>query len=140
VSDTPETDNNDYAHTFLEQYGHESSLQGSPVDWADFARRLEIERDMLKSELNEWKTLKTWGGAPEIIDQFIKGQQMRIYAAQEVETDLQAERALADRLAEAANAVIDQWETPNWKLTASTATYMNTLRNTLAAWKEARND
>ena len=52
--------------------------------------------------------------------------------------ELQRERALADRLAEAANVVIDQWETPNWKLTEPTATCMNTLRNTLAAWKEAR--
>jgi hypothetical protein len=138
VSDTPETDNNDYAHTFLEQYGHESSLQGSPVDWADFARRLEIERDMLKSELNEWKTLKTWGGAPEIIDQFIKGQQMRIYAAQEVETDLQAERALADRLADALMStdaiirkevsLVGRWDSPV------------ICKEAIAAWKEARND
>ena len=51
-----------------------------------------------------------------------------------------AERALADRLAGAANVVIDQWETPNWKLTEPTATCMNTLRNTLAAWKEARGE
>ena len=53
---------------------------------------------------------------------------------------LDRERALADRLAEAANAVIDQWETPNWRLRESTAKYMNTLRNTLAAWKEARSE
>lgn len=57
-----------------------------------------------------------------------------------LERELQAEHALADRLAEAANAVIDQWESPNWKLTEPTATYMNTLRNTIDAWKEARND
>jgi hypothetical protein len=36
-------------------------------------------------ELNEWKTLKSWGGTPEIINDFIKGQQSRIYAAQEAE-------------------------------------------------------
>ena len=53
---------------------------------------------------------------------------------------LDRERALADRLAEAANAVIDQWETPNWRLRESTAKYMNTLRNTLTAWKEARSE
>lgn len=51
---------------------------------------------------------------------------------------LATERALADRLAGAANAVIDQWDTPNWKLTETTATYMNTLRNTINAWKEVR--
>ena len=57
-----------------------------------------------------------------------------------LERERDSERALADRLAEAANAVIDQWETPNWKLTEPTATYMHTLRNTLAAWKEARSE
>ena len=54
--------------------------------------------------------------------------------------ELDRERALADRLAKAANAVIDQWETPNWKLTEPTATYMHALRNTLTAWKEARSE
>jgi hypothetical protein len=57
-----------------------------------------------------------------------------------LEAELDFERALADRLAEAANAVIDQWETPNWRLRESTAKYMNTLRNALTAWKEARSE
>ena len=55
-----------------------------------------------------------------------------------LEAELDFERSLADRLAEAANAVIDQWETPNWRLRESTAKYMNTLRNTVTTWKEAR--
>ena len=61
-----------------------------------------------------------------------------IHGSHPMREQLYEERALADRLAEAANVVIDQWETPNWKLTEPTATCMNTLRNTLAAWKEAR--
>jgi predicted RNase H-like nuclease (RuvC/YqgF family) len=36
-------------------------------------------------ELNEWKTLTSWGGTPEIINDFIKGQQSRICAAQGAE-------------------------------------------------------
>jgi len=36
-------------------------------------------------ELNEWRTLMSWGGTPEIINEFIKGQQSRIYAAQDAE-------------------------------------------------------
>jgi hypothetical protein len=36
-------------------------------------------------ELNEWRTLMSWGGTPEIINDFIKGQQSRIYAAQDAE-------------------------------------------------------
>ena len=60
--------------------------------------------------------------------------------ARRLERERDSERALADRLAEAANAVIDQWETPNWRLRESTAKYMNTLRNTVTAWKEARSE
>ena len=78
---------------------------------------------MLKRELNEWKILRSWGGNSEIIDKFIEGQQMRIYAAQEVETDLQAERSLADRLADALT---------------NPATYV--ALEALAAWKEARGE
>ncbi len=63
-----------------------------------------------------------------------------LLAALRIQEELVSERDLADRLAEAAKEVIEQWETPNWKLTEPTATYMNKLMNTLAAWKEARND
>jgi hypothetical protein len=45
-------------------------------------------------ELSEWKTLSGWGDTPEIINDFIKGQQSRIYAAQDAEEQ-------RDRLAEA---------------------------------------
>ena len=51
-------------------------------------------------ELNEWKTLSGWGGTPEIIDDFIKGQQSRIYAAQEAEEQRDEAREYADKLAE----------------------------------------
>ncbi len=47
--------------------------------------KLEIELAAVKQELNEWKTLQTWGGTPQIVDEFIKGQQTRIYAAQDAE-------------------------------------------------------
>ena len=51
-------------------------------------------------ELSEWKTLSGWGGTPEIINDFIKGQQSRIYAAQEAEEQ-------RDRLAEALERVLE---------------------------------
>jgi len=44
-------------------------------------------------ELSEWKTLMSWGGTPEIINDFIKGQQSRIYAAQKAEAKLDEARA-----------------------------------------------
>jgi hypothetical protein len=77
-------------------------------------------------ELNEWRTLMSWGGTPEIINDFIKGQQSRIYAAQEAEEQ-------RDRLAEVAQAVWDRWETPLWKDHPPTALVMNKLRDALTA-------
>jgi len=50
-------------------------------------------------ELNEWRTLMSWGGTPEIINNFIKGQQSRIYAAQDAEEQ-------RDRLAEALERIL----------------------------------
>jgi DNA anti-recombination protein RmuC len=52
---------------------------------ADFARKLERERDEAREELQQWKMLCAWGGTPEHIDQFIKGQQSRIHQAQDIE-------------------------------------------------------
>lgn len=43
------------------------------------------QRDDARGELGEWKTLQSWGGTPEIINDFIKGQQNRIHAAQNAE-------------------------------------------------------
>ena len=67
---TPETDNNEYAHLFIEQNGYESPLQESPEEWADFARRLERERDveraladLLASSL--LLTLSAWITSPD---------------------------------------------------------------------------
>ena len=77
-------------------------------------------------ELNEWRTLMSWGGTPEIINDFIKGQQSRIYAAQEAEEQ-------RDSLAEVAQAVWDRWETPLWKDHPPTALVMNKLRDALTA-------
>ena len=45
---------------------------------ADFARKLERERDEAREEIKEWKTLCLWGGTPEHIHGFIRGQQSRI--------------------------------------------------------------
>lgn len=38
-----------------------------------------------REELIQWRTLRSWGGTPQIIDDFIKGQQSRIHAAQDAE-------------------------------------------------------
>jgi Asp-tRNA(Asn)/Glu-tRNA(Gln) amidotransferase A subunit family amidase len=48
---------------------------------------VSLERELAEAsqELNEWKTLQSWGGTPQIVDEFIKGQQSRIHAAQDAE-------------------------------------------------------
>jgi len=61
---------------------------GGPPTWhihADFARQLERELAEAREELIQWRTLRSWGGTPQIIDDFIKGQQSRIHAAQDAE-------------------------------------------------------
>ena len=40
--------------------------------------KLERERDEAREEIKEWKTLCLWGGTPEHIHGFIRGQQSRI--------------------------------------------------------------
>jgi len=46
-----------------------------PTEWA---QQLEQERDEAREEIKEWKTLCLWGGTPEHIHGFIRGQQSRI--------------------------------------------------------------
>ena len=72
---------------------------------ASMMRDVMRERDKAEAELKEWSLLNLWGGTPEIIHNFVKGQQARIHAAQDVEAELDAtkERALtlADSLDQA---------------------------------------
>lgn len=51
----------------------------------------------------------------------------------DVEKIRQLERELAD-LKEAAQAVVERWDTPSWKDVPYTAVYINRLRATLLGW------
>jgi hypothetical protein len=69
---------------------HLASLQmrdnyGPTETLNETAMRLSRELAEARQELSEWKTLQSWGGTPQIVDEFIKGQQTRIYAAQDAE-------------------------------------------------------
>lgn len=68
---------------------------GHATPWV-VAAVTDLERQLAEAreQLTEWRTLTSWGGTPEIIDQFIRGQQTRIHAAQNAEEQ-------RDRLAEA---------------------------------------
>jgi hypothetical protein len=65
-------------------------IGGLEVVPASFARTLEKQRDEAREELSEWRILNGWGGTPEIINDFIKGQQTRIHHAQDLEAELTA--------------------------------------------------
>ena len=68
--------------------------------------RLDAEKPWLKeanaraeraeAALAEWSVLNLWGGTPEIIHEFIKGQQNRIHHCQDLETELAHLRAAID--------------------------------------------
>jgi hypothetical protein len=74
-------------------------LQGKLIDACDamlglvnmsseqLVKIVSLERELAEArqELSEWKTLQSWGGTPQIVDEFIKGQQSRIHAAQDAE-------------------------------------------------------
>lgn len=82
----------------------------------DFARRLERERDEAREELQQWKMLHAWGGTPEHIDQFIRGQQSRIHEAQEIELvceQLERERDEALSLITKTKAILQQVDLPD---------------------------
>lgn len=77
---------------------------------ADFARKLERERDEAREELQQWKMLCAWGGTPEHIDQFIKGQQSRIHQAQDIEETCEQLERERDEAREQLQAMRDELE------------------------------
>ena len=104
-----------------------------PEEYYELRQRLERERDEALAYADKLAAGLPEGMLPKDVEVLRDAN-----LALAVERD--SERAIADSLAEAAKAVIDQWETPNWRLRESTATYMNALRNTITAWKEARGE
>ena len=99
-------------------------MNGVEIVWPYFARQLETELARLRAQndqvsdnlsavgkaynaekdraekaeaaLAEWSVLNLWGGTPEIIHEFIKGQQNRIHHCQDLETELAHLRAAID--------------------------------------------
>jgi len=156
MSDTPETD----AAT------HDLSDYGPPVpcsrgDWvtADYARKLERERD-------EWrKKFELSVDAVEIAARLARAESERDEAREalenhtastihschdqcqrpmcvlrrerdEVTTKLAELSSLAELIVEKATALIARWDQPSWKDTAPTAGFINALRNAVEAYEE----
>jgi hypothetical protein len=93
-TDTPRTDK--FTSTW--------DFHDEPFEAAEHARTLERELTAAREELSEWSILNGWGGTPEIINDFIKGQQTRIHYAQNLDEELTAVTEQRDRLAEALKA------------------------------------
>jgi hypothetical protein len=72
--------------------GATNHATGTPLSQA-IARAEKAE-----AELADWSILNLWGGTPEIVHEFIKGQQTRIHHCQDIEAELATERARLDWL------------------------------------------
>ena len=70
--------------------------------------KLETELTAAQAEIAEWRILNGWGGTPEIINDFIKGQQTRIHYAQNLDEELTAVTEQRDRLAVALWNMLNQ--------------------------------
>jgi hypothetical protein len=68
------------------------------VNWMQESERQQARAERAEAELKEWSPLNIWGGTPGFIHAFVKGQQARIHAAQDIEVELAAERARLDWL------------------------------------------
>lgn len=79
---------------------------GNVIPTESFVGDLQRELTAAQEELAEWSILKGWGGTPEIINDFIKGQQTRIHYAQNIEEELTAVTEQRDRLVEALRKAI----------------------------------
>ena len=62
------------------------------------AERYRLASLKLDAQIADWSVLNLWGGTPEIIHEFVKGQQARIHYCQDLEAELSAERARLDWL------------------------------------------
>jgi hypothetical protein len=54
----------------------------------EYTAKMQAELTAARAEIAEWRILNGWGGTPEIINDFIKGQQTRIHLAQNLEEEL----------------------------------------------------
>jgi hypothetical protein len=79
----------DELHTVIDNAGYPSGK-----DYAAMTARAE----KAEAELADWSVLKGWGGTPEIVHKFIKGQQTRIHHCQDIEAELATERTRLDYL------------------------------------------
>jgi DNA repair exonuclease SbcCD ATPase subunit len=64
----------------------QSSLR-SLESYIDKLKQFAERAERAEAEIAEWSVLNLWGGTPEIVHEFIKGQQARIHRCQDLEAD-----------------------------------------------------
>lgn len=92
---------------FLEMAGR-GCISGHVSEWPQLVPSCKWaveEIAKLQARVKEWEVLCAWGGNPEAVHDFIKGQQNRIHAAQEVEKERDA---LKKRLEEVAQILTEE--------------------------------
>ena len=75
----------------------QSSLRSLEA-YIDKLKQFAERAERAEAEIAEWSVLNLWGGTPEIVHEFIKGQQNRIHHCQDLEAELITERARLDYL------------------------------------------
>jgi hypothetical protein len=70
---------------FIDSMTFHQNLERVADRWYERLDIVERERDEARDELRQWQMLCLWGGTPEHVHDFIKGQQTRIYEAQDIE-------------------------------------------------------
>ncbi len=127
MSDTPETDSKTNA-----TFGNHSCA----TVLADFARKLERERDEARNKIEEWKN--KWNIAVEMAaraENESEEQARLLGMSAEREESVRGklfmlERELA-KLREAAKSVVEVWETPPWKIGETPSNAITQLRDAI---------
>jgi FtsZ-binding cell division protein ZapB len=73
----------------------------------DYCKHWEARAEKAEAELADWSVLNLWGGTPEIIHEFVKGQQTRIHRCQDLEAELTALAAERDQIRAEADRLND---------------------------------
>jgi len=114
---TPETDSQIKTFTSISKLKRRFECSTGKVS-ADFARRLERERDEAREERDKLK-------------HFLAAEIERVDAYLGVCMERDEAREALTRITEAAQAVVNRWEQPAWKDTEPTAAVIYRLRDAL---------
>lgn len=125
---TPETD---------AAWRYPKLFKGRECVSSEFARRLEIERDEARKELNEIKAerdlAKLSSMESDQIHDHMVGELEKVYDERN-ESRMKNERA--NTVIEKAKELISRWDQPSWKDTTPTAGFINALRDSITEYEK----